>query len=93
MPELTFPARLAIVRNKLGWNAKEAALACGFPAQNWRNWEAGKKPHDYEQVCQQIHERTRVDLRWLMGANPRGGHLVNDGYEGVSAAFTWDAVA
>ena len=36
----TFGARLALVRQRMGWgNVKEAATACGFPAENWRRWE------------------------------------------------------
>lgn len=66
MPELDFAARLALVRNKMGWNAKEAALACGLPAQSWRNWEAGKRPHDYIEVCQKITDRTGVSTEWLV---------------------------
>lgn len=75
VPELTFSARLAVVRNRMQWNAKEAALACGFPAQSWRNWEAGRRPHDYERICQAISERTGVSAAWLaLGATDR---LVN----------------
>lgn len=60
-----FAARLALVRNRLGWNAKEAALACGLPAQSWRNWESGKRPHDYAKVCQLIAARTGANVEWL----------------------------
>jgi DNA-binding XRE family transcriptional regulator len=72
VPELTFPARLAVVRNRMGWNAKEAALACGLPAQSWRNWEAGTRPHDYIQVCEKIAARTGANLEWLVGVGPFG---------------------
>lgn len=60
-----FASRLALVRHRMGWNAKEAALACGLPAQSWRNWESGKRPHDYAKVCQAISQRTGVSLEWL----------------------------
>ena len=60
-----FASRLALVRNKLGWNAKEAALACGLPAQSWRNWETGLHPRDYAKVCQAIAARTGVSVEWL----------------------------
>lgn len=73
VPAVTFPARLAIVRNRMGWNAKEAALACGFPAQTWRNWEAGKKPHDYEGACARISNATGCSLAWLMGGAALSG--------------------
>jgi transcriptional regulator with XRE-family HTH domain len=70
IPELNFAARLALVRNNMGWNAKEAALACGLPAQSWRNWESGKRPQDYETVCQRISARTGVDVDWLLRGGP-----------------------
>jgi hypothetical protein len=31
VPELTFGARLALVRHRMGWNIKEAAAACDLP--------------------------------------------------------------
>lgn len=66
VPDLsTFAARLAVVRNRMQWNAKEAALACGFPAQSWRNWESGKRPQDFAGVCQAIGKRTGVPAAWL----------------------------
>ena len=34
-----FAARLVLVRHQMGWNLKEAALACGVKAQSWREWE------------------------------------------------------
>ena len=67
----SFPVRLVLVRHRLGWNAKEAALACGIAAQSWREWEAGRRPRDYEQVCKQIVAHTHCDLMWLMAGEPR----------------------
>lgn len=67
VPELTFAARLALVRNRLGWNTKEAARACDLPAQSWRNWEAGTLPRDYVETCQKIAAGTGVSLDWLVG--------------------------
>jgi len=61
-----FAARLALVRNRMGWNLKEAALACGLPPSSWTNWETkGKRPHDYVQVCQAIANRTGANFEWL----------------------------
>ena len=65
VPEMTFPARLALVRNRMGWNAKEAAFACGLPAQSWRNWEAGIRPRDLVEVAKQIAEHTGCSAAWL----------------------------
>lgn len=53
----------------MGWNVKEAALACGLPPQSWRNWEAGKRPLNVVEVCDAIATRTGADADWLL----RGG--------------------
>jgi transcriptional regulator with XRE-family HTH domain len=58
--------RLAKVRNRMGWNAKEAATECGLPPQSWRNWEAGTQPQDVVGVCRRISDRTGVSLQWLV---------------------------
>lgn len=78
VPEIAFATRLAIVRQHLHWNAKEAALACGFPQASWRSWEVeGRRPHDLERVCQRISERTGVAYVWLMtGMRPAEPHEV-----------------
>ncbi len=67
----SFGTRLVLVRHQMGWNAKEAALACGISAQSWREWELfSRKPRDYEGVCRQIAARTQCDLIWLMTGDP-----------------------
>ena len=68
-----FAARLALIRNKLGWNVKEAATSCDLPPQSWRNWEDGTRPQDYAQVCQRIATRTGVSLTWLAWGPEEGG--------------------
>ncbi len=74
-----FASRLVLVRHKMGWNLKEAALACGVKAQSWREWELeSRKPRDYEGVCRQVADRSGCNLIWLMtgyGSNqpPDGG--------------------
>jgi transcriptional regulator with XRE-family HTH domain len=66
-----FAVRLVLVRHQMGWNAKEAALACGISPQSWREWElSGRRPRDYEGVCKQIAARTGCNLIWLMAGNP-----------------------
>ena len=51
----------------MGWNAKEAALACGLPAASWRDWEIkSREPRALARVALQIAERTGVDDYWLM---------------------------
>ncbi|WP_148310176.1 helix-turn-helix domain-containing protein, partial [Nocardia otitidiscaviarum] len=68
VPQLdTFGARLAVLRHKMGWNAKEAAAACGFAQASWRDWEInGRLPRDLPGVCQQIENATGVHHVWLM---------------------------
>lgn len=63
----TFAARLASVRHEMGWNAKEAALACGLPAASWREWELnGREPRGLQKIVEQISDRTGVDEYWLL---------------------------
>ena len=62
-----FAARLVLIRHEMGWNLKEAALACGIRAQSWREWELEhRKPRDYERVCHQIAEHSGCNRVWLM---------------------------
>ncbi|ACI06248.1 immunity repressor [Mycobacterium phage BIB8] len=67
-----FATRLVLVRHQMGWNLKEAAMACGIKAQSWREWELeNRKPRDYEGVCRQVSARSGCNLVWLMtGVNP-----------------------
>ena len=75
IPDTTgFPVRLMLVRHQMGWNLKEAALACGLPPQCWRHWELqGRRPRDYESLCKQIAKHTGCDLLWLMSGEPGDG--------------------
>lgn len=61
-----FSNRLAVLRHAMGWNMKEAALACRIAAQSWREWEDGRQPRDYSKACAKIADRTGCDLVWLM---------------------------
>ena len=67
-----FGARLALVRHKMKWNVKEAALACGLPPATWRAWEStGALPRDYLGACRAIAQRANIDLDWLVyGPHP-----------------------
>ena len=60
-----FAARLALIRNRKGWNVKEAAMACGVAPQSWRNWELGVRPHDFQQACEVIAEHSGANINWL----------------------------
>ncbi len=66
VPEDTFGSRLAQVRQRMGWNIKEAAQECGLPPQSWRNWESGHAPRDLAEVCRKISEHTGVSAEWLV---------------------------
>jgi transcriptional regulator with XRE-family HTH domain len=62
-----FGARLALVRQHMGWNQKEAALACGLKPSSWREWEMrGRGPHNLQDVAELISERTNCDDYWLL---------------------------
>ena len=67
--DATFGARLALVRQRMGWgNVKEAALACGLPVESWRNWERdGRTPRDFIEVCRRVSTATGADVNWLAG--------------------------
>lgn len=66
VPEDTFSSRLALVRNHLHWNVKEAADACGINDQTWRNWEEGSLPRDITATARKIAAATGCDARWLI---------------------------
>jgi excisionase family DNA binding protein len=64
----TFGARLALVRYTMGWNLKEAALACGFSATTWRGWElSGHVPRDFMDKAHGIARTAGCDVQWLIG--------------------------
>jgi hypothetical protein len=69
----TFGARLALVRQRMGWgNLKQAAVACGVPAESWRRWERdGRSPRDILEIAAIIADRTGCDYGWLLA----GGRL------------------
>lgn len=66
-----FGARLALVRQRMKWNIKEAATECGLPAASWASWEAGSMPRRYAEVCEKIAQRTGADFLWLMAGPGR----------------------
>jgi transcriptional regulator with XRE-family HTH domain len=70
----TFGARLALVRQRMDWNIKEAAEACGVPVASWRSWErAGAEPRRYMEKARMIATRTGCDLVWLVGLDDTKG--------------------
>lgn len=76
--DATFGARLALIRQAMGWgNMAEAAVACGLPVASWRNWEqAERQPRDYFRIVQTIAARTGCDAVWLAGLDMPGGPTV-----------------
>jgi hypothetical protein len=71
----TFGARLALVRQRMGWgNIAKAAKECGVPTDSWRNWEVdGSEPRRLVTIAQTIATRTGCDLLWLVHGPARGG--------------------
>lgn len=75
----TFGARLALVRQHMRWNIKEAASECGVPAATWRLWELeGVEPRRYFETASAIAERVGCDLAWLMGGSRLQGRRVTE---------------
>jgi transcriptional regulator with XRE-family HTH domain len=71
--DATFGARLALVRQKLGWNVKEAAQKCGLPAENWRRWERdGIEPKRLVTISMTIAPVVGCDFLWLVHGPNRG---------------------
>lgn len=69
-----FGARLALIRQRMGWgNVKEAAVACHLPTESWRTWERDNViPRRLVDVAMQIAGTVGCDLDWLI-RGPRGG--------------------
>ncbi len=65
--DTTFAARLVLIRQRMGWNARTAANACGIPPVTWLNWEQGRKPRNYIAACQAIARATGCSVSWLAG--------------------------
>lgn len=62
----TFGARLALVRQRMQWNIKEAARECGIPAASWGSWEVGAMPRRYTETCRLIANATGASYMWLL---------------------------
>lgn len=70
----TFGARLALVRQRMGWgNVKTAAEKCGLPVESWRNWERdGMEPRRLTTIAMTIATATNCDYLWLVHGPNRG---------------------
>ena len=63
----TFGARLALVRQRMDWNIKEAARECGLAPASWKNWERNlSEPRRLLETCLLISGRTGCDRTWLV---------------------------
>lgn len=81
----TFGARLALVRQRMSWNIKEAARECGVPAASWGTWENGAMPRRYTEICRLISGRTGCDFGWLALGPQSTGARTTHGYSTVTA--------
>lgn len=71
IPEDTFGARLAVVRQNMRWNVSEAAGECGIKAATWRLWEdTDSLPRNIFDVCSKISRRTGFKYEWLLMGGP-----------------------
>ncbi len=61
-----FATRLAMVRQRMGWNLKEAAVECDLGVNDWARWEGGMMPRNFTEAVMHISARTGVDMFWLM---------------------------
>lgn len=64
----TFGARLAMVRQRMGWgNVAEAARACGLDRESWRLWEqTNREPRRMTTICMTIASHAGCDVDWLL---------------------------
>lgn len=71
----TFGARLALVRQRMGWgNVSEAAKACGIPVESWRTWERdGVEPRRIVEMSKLISLRTGCNFGWLLAGQSLAG--------------------
>lgn len=78
----TFGARLALIRQRMGWgNVKTAATECGLPPESWRHWERdGLEPRRLVTIALAIATRTGCDYLWLVHGPKRGGAIRSVAY-------------
>ena len=70
LPDDTFGARLALIRQRKGWNIAEAARACDIDPQSWSNWESDeRRPRDFQGATRKIAEASGCHPIWLMAGD------------------------
>jgi transcriptional regulator with XRE-family HTH domain len=68
-----FGARLALVRNYLQLNIKQAAERAGVDNASWNMWEKGRQPRDLVDKARQISSALGCDFIWLLTGSSEGG--------------------
>ena len=82
----TFGARLALIRQKMDWNIKEAARECAVPAASWKSWERqGVRPRNIDDAAWQIADRTGCDYGWLLAGARLTTYAASRGNPGPEA--------
>lgn len=89
----TFGARLALVRQKMGWgNVEKAARECGIPVETWRSWERdNREPHRMTTIAMAIATRTGCDYLWLCHGPDRGARTAPSGRYGRTRVLARNA--
>lgn len=76
IPEDTFGARLALIRQAKGLNVKRAAeMVPDVSVESWRQWEHGRSPHQMDRVARRIADAFGVDYVWLLTGSRTGPRL------------------
>lgn len=102
-PDLsTFGARLALIRWRMRWNQKEAAIVCRISQGTWRDWELSERmPRDIVEVARKISWATGIDAYWILTGQARytthtatvePSQLAPLPYKGVCGEATTDLV-
>lgn len=69
--EDTWGARLALVRQRMGWNYEQAGHACEIEPETWRQWEkVGRSPRKIHEVARRISDQSGANYVWLMAGGP-----------------------
>ena len=69
--EDTWGARLALVRQRMGWNYEQAGQACTIEPETWRQWEkVGRSPRKIHEVARRIADVSGANYVWLMAGGP-----------------------
>jgi len=86
----SFGARLALIRQRMGWNITEAARECGVgKAENWRLWEQGSRtPSRLVTIAMAIATRTGCDYLWLVHGPNRGSRIRTSAYPPATVLAT-----